>query len=120
MTREDIALSLFTLFSAVRVLGYFPQIVCTLRDTSGGASTSISAWTMFLAGHLSVVPYAILNMKDVLMAAAFGANALCCAVVILGTLWKRRRTLRGCSFEQVKRDRPGAAHMKAQTAELHL
>jgi uncharacterized protein with PQ loop repeat len=91
MSPEEIALSLFTFCNAARIVGYLPQIICTLRDKSGGASTSLASWSMFLTANLSVVPYAILNAKDPLMAAIFGANAVCCVAIVAGTLWKRRQ-----------------------------
>jgi hypothetical protein len=91
MTRQEIALSLFTFCNAVRVVGYCPQILCTMRDKTGGASTSVASWSMFLAANLSVVPYAIVNVKDTLMAAVFATNAVCCVAIVLGTLWKRRQ-----------------------------
>lgn len=84
-------LTLFTVCNGVRVLGYIPQILCTFRDRTGGASTSIITWAIFLTANLSVVPYALVNMNDAPMALVFTANAACCGVIILGTLWKRRR-----------------------------
>jgi len=41
MTREEIAFGLFTLCNAVRILGYIPQMLCTMRDETGGPSTSV-------------------------------------------------------------------------------
>ena len=91
MTLQDITLSLFTICSSIRIFGYLPQLLRTARDTSGGASTSVTTWIVFLAANASVVAYAIVNVKDVVMATVFGVNVLCCALIAFSTLWKRHR-----------------------------
>jgi hypothetical protein len=89
MTAEQITLGLFTIFNLLRILGYFPQIVCSIRDRSGGASTSMLTWFTFFGANASAAAYAALNVADWLMALMFFVNALCCAVVTFVTLWKR-------------------------------
>lgn len=90
MTAEQITLILFTLFNIIRIAGYLPQLVLSLRDTSGGASTSIATWVMFCAANTSAAAYAHINAGDTLMATLFGANALCCLAIAAVTFGKRR------------------------------
>jgi len=90
MTAEQISLTLFTLFNMIRIVGYLPQLVLSLRDTSGGASTSIVTWAMFCAANASAAAYAHINAGDALMATLFGANALCCFAIAAVTFGKRR------------------------------
>jgi hypothetical protein len=94
MTSEQITLILFTIFNMLRIIGYLPQIVLSLRDTSGGASTSITAWMMFFSANISAAAYAVVNAKDPLMALLFGGNALGCLAIALLTYWKRRELIR--------------------------
>jgi hypothetical protein len=94
MTSEQITLILFTIFNMIRIIGYLPQIVLSLRDTSGGASTSIATWMMFFSANISAAAYAMVNAKDPLMALLFGGNALCCLAIALLTYWKRRALIR--------------------------
>ena len=94
MTAEQITLILFTICNMIRILGYFPQMVLSLRDTSGGASTSIATWLMFFSANTSAAAYAQVNANDPLMAFLFGLNALCCLAIALLTFWKRRQRLR--------------------------
>ena len=89
MTAEQITLALFTIFNVLRIVGYFPQIVRSLRDRSGGASTSMLTWFTFFGANASAAAYAAFNVDDWLMALLFFVNAICCAVVSLVTLWKR-------------------------------
>lgn len=89
MLTEQITLTIFTFCNAVRVLGYLPQIMRSLNDRTGGASTSRTTWIVFFASNTSTLVYALVNLKDVLMATLFGINALCCAVIAVLTLWKR-------------------------------
>jgi hypothetical protein len=90
MNPEQITLILFTLFNIIRILGYLPQLALSLRDTSGGASTSIATWVMFCAANTSAAAYAHINAGDALMATLFGANALCCLAIAAVTFGKRR------------------------------
>lgn len=91
MTVEEFTLWLFTLCNAARVIAYLPQLAQTLRDTSGGESTSVTSWLLFLVSHLSVTAYAFINLHDVLMGAVFATNSLFCAAIVGITIWKRRR-----------------------------
>jgi hypothetical protein len=90
MTAQDFTLTLFTLCNAVRIFGYVPQILRSLRDTSGAASTSVMTWIVFFAGNASATAYAAINVHDWLMATIFGVNAICCAAITLLTLWQRQ------------------------------
>ena len=89
VTPADVALGAFTLCNTVRVFAYLPQIVKISRDTQGAAVISYTTWALFGVSHLSTVAYAALVVTDWRMAVIFGANTLCCVIIIGLTAWKR-------------------------------
>jgi uncharacterized protein with PQ loop repeat len=90
----DAALIVFTACNTIRVFAYLPQIVKISHDTRGAAAISYTTWGLFGVSHLSTVAYAVLVVDDWRMAAVFAANAVCCAIIVGLTAWKRS-SLRG-------------------------
>jgi hypothetical protein len=91
MTLAEISLGVFSAFSGLRLVSYFPQIVRVARDANGASAISYSTWLMWTGSHLSTGFYAAINLGDRLLAACSGLYALCCFFVIVMTAIKRRR-----------------------------
>jgi len=101
MTLEELTLAMFAVCNSLRVVGFIPQMVCTLRDQTGGESTSVASWLIFLTSHVSVAAYAFVNLHDTVLAAMFLVNAFCCLLIACATLWKRNTRAR------MRREREG-------------
>lgn len=89
MTAPEFALILFTACNSVRVLAYVPQIAAVVRDRNGASAISYTTWGMFAVSHFSTVIYAYLVLLDWRMAGIFGANTLCCVLIVGLTAHKR-------------------------------
>ena len=94
MTLSEASLLAFTVFSGIRLVSYLPQICKVARDRNGASAISYSTWTLWTGCHLSTGLYAVINLSDLLLAAASVLYALCCLAVIALTAAKRRRVLR--------------------------
>ena len=90
MTLAEISLGTFSAFSGLRLVSYFPQIWRVARDGNGASAISYSTWLMWTGSHLSTGCYAAINLGDRLLAACSALYALCCLVVIVITVVKRR------------------------------
>jgi hypothetical protein len=91
MTLSEASLLAFTAFSGLRLVSYLPQICKVARDRNGASAISYATWTLWTGCHLSTGLYAIVNLSDLLLAAASVLYALCCLAVIALTAAKRRR-----------------------------
>jgi PQ loop repeat len=91
MTLSEASLLSFTVFSGIRLVSYLPQICKVARDRNGASAISYSTWTLWTGCHLSTGLYAVINLSDLLLAAASVLYALCCLAVIALTAAKRRR-----------------------------
>jgi len=91
MTLSEASLLAFTVFSGIRLVSYLPQICKVARDRNGASAISYSTWTLWTGCHLSTGLYAVINLSDLLLAAASVLYALCCLAVIALTAAKRRR-----------------------------
>ena len=91
MTLSEASLLAFTAFSGLRLVSYLPQICKVARDRNGASAISYATWTLWTGCHLSTGVYAIVNLSDLLLAAASVLYALCCLAVIALTAAKRRR-----------------------------
>jgi hypothetical protein len=80
----------FSVFCAVRLVSYFPQIVRVYRDANGASAIAYSTWLMWAGNHLATALYAAFNLGDVLLASCSALYALCCISVIVITARKRR------------------------------
>jgi hypothetical protein len=87
---EYVTLSLFSLVNALRIVAYLPQIHRAAQDPNGASAVSSLTWVLFLFSHFATIAYAIVNLKDHLLALVFSGNALACFAVVAVTAWKRR------------------------------
>ena len=91
MTLSEASLLAFTAFSGLRLVAYLPQIYKVARDRNGASAISYATWILWTGCHLSTGLYAVVNLSDLLLAAASVLYALCCLGVIALTAAKRRR-----------------------------
>lgn len=89
MTPADLTLLAFTASNSMRVLAYLPQIRSVVQDKNGASAISLASWSMFALSNLSTMVYGYLVVADTKMAVIFGANAVCCAVIVALTVAKR-------------------------------
>ena|SRR2546423_8301546 len=81
MTLAELSMTAFALFNGGRVLAYVPQIVCVYRCRNRAEAVSLMTWVMFAASNLATVGYALTVSSDMVLAAVFGLNALCCVAI---------------------------------------
>jgi hypothetical protein len=91
MTFADITYYLFTIFNALRIVSYLPQISKIARDTNGASAISYSTWSLWTAANGSTAVYSFSNLGDITLGLTNGFNALCCAVVVALTAFKHRQ-----------------------------
>lgn len=89
MTLADASFAIFTVFNALQIVSYIPQIIAVARDRNGATAISYSSWTIWLAGAATTVAYATINIWDVWLALVNAVHAFCCLAVILLTAFKR-------------------------------
>lgn len=89
MTLAEGSYAAFAILNAVRLIGYFPQILQIRRDTDGAKAVSITTWSIFSAAHLATVSYAIIVAGDVTMSVVFALNTLGCLAIVACTVLKR-------------------------------
>jgi hypothetical protein len=118
MTVEEVTLALFTVCNSVRIFGYLPQLVCSSRDVSGGSSTSVTTWAVFFAANASTAAYALVHTRDPLMALMFSLNALCCVLITIVTLCKRRLRV-GSSDRMAGRTQHRTPSERARPRPIH-
>jgi hypothetical protein len=90
MTLGDLSFCLFTLFNGLRVVSYLPQILRVARDENGASAISYTTWLLWTGANATTGLYAGVNLGDPMLAAINWLNAVCCALVIALTAWKRR------------------------------
>jgi hypothetical protein len=81
----------FTIFNTLRLVSYLPQMYTIARDANGATAISYSTWILWLAANASTAVYSGYNLDDPTMAWVNGINAVCCAIVIMLTAFKRRQ-----------------------------
>jgi hypothetical protein len=91
MPLEEITLTFFAISNGVRLLAYVPQIYKVSVDQNGAAAISCTTWSLFLVANIATICYAQVNRADPWLALSFGANAVCCIVIIAIAAWKRRQ-----------------------------
>ena len=82
---QDITMILFAACNGIRVVAYLPQIHKAFTHRNGASAISRTTWGLFLIANVSTVAYAIVNRSDYWLAACFGVNSICCAVILLAT-----------------------------------
>jgi PQ loop repeat len=88
---DGVAYYSFTICNGLRLVSYLPQIHRIARDTNGASAISYSTWMLWLVANASTAVYSFSNLGDATMAWVNGLNALCCAIVIILTAYKRRQ-----------------------------
>lgn len=91
MQLSDLTLFGFLALGGLRVVSYIPQIIRVSRDDNGASAISYSTWSMWTCANVATGLYAIVNLKDLYLAAVSGVYAICCIVVISLTATKRAR-----------------------------
>ena len=94
MQLAEITLVLFSLFNVLRLGSYVPQILRVAADTDGARAISYTTWSVWIGANGSTAAYAMVNLADWKLFAISLVNALCCAVVVALTAWKRRALTR--------------------------
>jgi hypothetical protein len=90
MTFAELTFYLFTGFNALRLFSFAPQIWRVAHDRNGASAISYWSWSLWIAANTSTGLYAFANLGDLVLTATNAVNALCCAVVIVLTAYKRR------------------------------
>ena len=90
ITIADVSYWLFTIFNVLRIVSYLPQICRVATDLYGASAIAYSTWGLWAAANASTALYAAYNVFDLPLAAINLLNALCCLLVILLTIYKRR------------------------------
>ncbi|MGX9426548.1 MULTISPECIES: hypothetical protein [Bradyrhizobium] len=88
---SDVTYYLFTVFNALRVISYLPQIYRIAHDTNGASAISYSTWFLWTAANGSTAVYSFSNLGDMTLGLTNGFNALCCAIVVGLTAVKHRQ-----------------------------
>lgn len=91
MTFSDIAYYLFTIFNALRLVSYLPQIYKIAHDVNGASAISYSTWFLWTAANGTTAVYSYSNLGDITLGLTNGLNALFCAAVIVLTAFKHHR-----------------------------
>ena len=91
MDAASISFVLFTIFSSLRIISYVPQIRRVAIDTNGASAISYSTWGLWTGANIATALYAAMNLKEFYLSAVSSVYAICCIVVILLTILKRRR-----------------------------
>jgi len=109
----SITILFFGLFSALRVVSYVPQIRKVALDTNGATAISYSTWSLWTCANIATALYAAVNLQDIYLSTVSAIYAVCCIVVILLTVRKRRQLLSHKTSLRVTIDREREAAARA-------
>jgi hypothetical protein len=88
---SQITMFAFTVFTSLRIFSYVPQIARVAADTNGASAISYPTWVLWTAANVATALYAAVNLGDAYLAVVSTVYAICCLVVIVLTMFKRRR-----------------------------
>ena len=88
---EQIVIGAYTAVNSLRVFSYLPQIAKVTRARDRAEAISLLTWTLWTLSNVTTSIYGALIVRDVLLMTIFAGNAVCCVIVILIVLWKRKR-----------------------------
>lgn len=91
---EAVILTAFSFFNTIRVVSYVPQITRIARDTNGATAVSYLTWSLWFCANGSTAAYAGVIIGDRALCLISSVNTLCCGIVIVLTMIKRRLWLR--------------------------
>jgi hypothetical protein len=86
----ELAISFFTICNILRLVAYFPQLMCVIRDRRGAAAVSCWSWLLFSLANGSTAVYAGCVLHDRVMMVIFVANTLASSAILVVTLVRRR------------------------------
>lgn len=89
MNGNDAIVLAFALTNALRLLSYAPQIWRVARDRTGAHAISCLTWNLWIAANATTALYAWTHLHDLMLTVVNAGNAVCCASVVLITLFKR-------------------------------
>ena len=72
MMISDVAYDLFTVFHALRLVCYLPQIYKIARDTTGAVAISYSTWILWAAANSLTAIYAFTGPGHIMLAWTMG------------------------------------------------
>jgi hypothetical protein len=81
----------FTFFTSLRIVSYFPQIHRVALDCNGASAISYSTWSLWTCANVATALYAAINLRDPYLSAVSSIYAVCCVVVIVLTMLKRKQ-----------------------------
>ena len=97
MYLPEITLALFSMFNALRLGSYLPQIARVATDTESAKAISYSTWCVWIGANASTAAYALVNITDWTLFAVSAVNTLGCAAVVILTFLKRRQFAQRCA-----------------------
>ena len=86
----ELVVSFFTICNILRLVAYFPQLMCVIRDRKGATAVSCWSWMLFSLANGSTVVYAGFVLHDRVMMVIFMANTLASSAILVMTLVRRR------------------------------
>lgn len=89
MQSPDLITFAFSLFNALRLVSYFPQILAVAQDRHGAAAISLSCWSIWIGANASAALYAWVRLGDTLFAMMSAFNTACCLTVVTLAVYKR-------------------------------
>ena len=89
MYLPELTLAAFSIFNVLRLGSYLPQIIRIARDEDGAKAISYSTWAIWIGANASTAAYAVVNIGDLTLFFVSAVNALCCAIVVGLTAYKR-------------------------------
>lgn len=84
---------MYLFFNGARVLSYVPQIYTISKEQNKVTAISLSTWIFWAIANFTTAVYAQTEVNDIMLALINYGNALCCFVVVLMVLYKRKKYL---------------------------
>lgn len=84
---------MYLFFNVARVLSYLPQIYTISKENNKVTAISLMTWIFWTCANLTTAIYAQIEVHDTMLALINYGNALCCAIVVLMVVYKRKKYL---------------------------
>ncbi len=79
----------YSVFNALRLASYGPQILAVARDQNRASAISISCWLVWVGANGTTALYAWIKLGDIPLAFLNGFNTVCCACIVVLVIFKR-------------------------------
>ncbi len=89
MTIADLTIVLFSIFNALRIFSYLPQIYRVATDDGGARAISYSTWGTWIGANATTSAYAIVHLGDLPLCLISASNTAGCIAVVGLTAFKR-------------------------------